>query len=158
MAQGFKDIQVPVVKEDAGYETIFEKVKAEAGGETKSYMWYRTAIRKYALRINDNPEKLIRDEIQDSMGPEEHEDANKIINFPRFKVKKFLREDTVSYSDFGNKDGVLRNNSSSIHLILNLLWLNKVNKIYTLGVTDDHYSWNVTKRLMDMYNISYERL
>ena len=47
MAQGFKDIQVPEVKEDAGYETIFEKVKAEAGGETKSYMWYRTAIRKY---------------------------------------------------------------------------------------------------------------
>lgn len=87
-----------------------------------------------------------------------YEDANKIINFPRFKVKKFLREDTVSYSDFGNKDGVLRNNSSSIHLILNLLWLNKVNKIYTLGVTEDHYSWNVTKRLMDMYNISYERL
>ena len=54
MAQGFKDIQVPEVKEDAGYETIFEKVKEAAGGETKSYLWYRNAIRQYALRINDN--------------------------------------------------------------------------------------------------------
>ena len=81
MAQGFADIQVPEVNEDAGYETIFEKVKAEAGGETKNYLWYRNAIRKYALRINDNPEKLIRDEIQDSMGPEEHEDANKIRKY-----------------------------------------------------------------------------
>ena len=35
MAQGFKDIQTPDIKEDAGYETIFEKVKAEAGAETK---------------------------------------------------------------------------------------------------------------------------
>ena len=39
MAQGFKDIQVPVVKEDSGYETIFEKVKAAAGTEKKSYLW-----------------------------------------------------------------------------------------------------------------------
>ena len=81
MAQGFKDIQVPEVKDDAGYETIFEKIKAEAGGETKSYMWYRTAIRKYALRINDDPEKLIRDEIQDTIGAEEHEDANRIRKY-----------------------------------------------------------------------------
>ena len=33
------------------------------------------------MRINDNPERLIRDEIQDSMGPEEHEDANKIRRY-----------------------------------------------------------------------------
>ena len=81
MAQGFGDIQVPEVKEDSGYETIFEKIKEQAGGEKKNYLWYRNAVRKYALRINDNPERLIRDEIQDSMGPEEHEDANKIRKY-----------------------------------------------------------------------------
>ena len=70
MAAGFKDIQVPVVKEDSGYETIFEKVKAAAGTETKSYLWYRNAVRKYAIRVDDNPERLIRDEIQDRMGIE----------------------------------------------------------------------------------------
>ena len=44
MAQGFKDIQVPTVREDYGYKTIFEKVKEEAGGENKSYLWYRNAV------------------------------------------------------------------------------------------------------------------
>tara|TARA_B100001250_G_scaffold131783_1_gene112541 strand:+ start:1368 stop:2063 length:696 start_codon:yes stop_codon:yes gene_type:complete len=81
MAQGFKDIQVPAVKEDAGYETIFEKVKAEANGEVKNYLWYRNAVRKYAIRINDNPERLIRDEIQDRMGSEEQEDDNQLRRY-----------------------------------------------------------------------------
>jgi len=81
MAQGFKDIQVPVIKEDAGYETIFEKIKAEAGTEQKTYLWYRNAVRKYALRINDNPERLIRDEIQDRMGAEEQEDENQLRRY-----------------------------------------------------------------------------
>ncbi len=81
MAQGFKDIQVPEVKEDSGYETIFEKVKAAAGTEKRSYLWYRNTVRKYALRINDNPERLIRDEIQDSMGQEEQEDSNQIRRY-----------------------------------------------------------------------------
>ena len=82
MAQGFKDIQVPEVNEDAGYETIFEKVKAEAGGETKSYLWYRNAVRKYAIKLNDDPSRLIRDEIQDNMGTEEQEDENRIRTYP----------------------------------------------------------------------------
>ena len=63
MAAGFKDIQVPEVKEDSGYETIFERVKAAAGTEKRSYLWYRNAVRKYALRVDYNPERLIRDEI-----------------------------------------------------------------------------------------------
>ena len=49
MAQGFKDIQVPSFDEDAGYETIFEKLKQEAGGENQSFLWYRNKIRNYAL-------------------------------------------------------------------------------------------------------------
>ena len=81
MAQGFKDIQIPQVKEDPGYETIFEKIKAEAGTEKKTYLWYRNAVRKYAIRINDNPERLIRDEIQDRMGAEEQEDDNQIRRY-----------------------------------------------------------------------------
>ncbi len=81
MAQGFKDIQVPVVKEDAGYETIFEKVSAATGGEKKSYLWYRNTVRKLALRVDDNPERLIRDEIQDTMGAEEQEDENQIRRY-----------------------------------------------------------------------------
>ena len=81
MAKGFADIQVPVIKEDAGYETIFEKVKAEAGGETKSYLWYRNAVRKYAIKLNDDPSRLIRDEIQDTMGTEEQEDSNQIRRY-----------------------------------------------------------------------------
>ena len=81
MAAGFKDIQVPAVKEDSGYETIFEKVKAAAGGETRSYLWYRNTVRKLALRVDDNPERLIRDEIQDRMGAEEQEDSNQIRRY-----------------------------------------------------------------------------
>ena len=81
MAQGFKDIQIPQVKEDPGYETIFEKIKAEAGTEKKTYLWYRNAVRKYAIRINDNPERLIRDEIQDRMGSEEQEDDNQLRRY-----------------------------------------------------------------------------
>ena len=81
MAQGFKDIQVPEVKEDSGYETIFEKVKAAAGTEKKSYLWYRNTVRKLALRVDDNPERLIRDEIQDRMGAEEQEDDNQIRRY-----------------------------------------------------------------------------
>ena len=81
MAAGFKDIQVPVVKEDAGYETIFEKVKAAAGAEKRSYLWYRNTVRKLALRVDDNPERLIRDEIQDRMGAEEQEDDNQIRRY-----------------------------------------------------------------------------
>ena len=81
MAAGFKDIQVPDVKEDSGYETIFEKVKAAAGTEKRSYLWYRNSVRKYALRVDDNPERLIRDEIQDRMGAEEQEDSNQIRRY-----------------------------------------------------------------------------
>ena len=81
MAAGFKDIQVPVVKEDAGYETIFEKVKTAAGAEKRSYQWYRNTVRRLALKVDDNPERLIRDEIQDRMGAEEQEDDNQIRRY-----------------------------------------------------------------------------
>ena len=61
MAQGFKDIQRNVIPEDPGYETIFEKISAATGGETKSFLWYRNAVRKEALRFQETPGKFIRD-------------------------------------------------------------------------------------------------
>ena len=44
MATGFKDIQVPSFDEDAGYETIFEKLKKEGGGENQSFLWYEIKL------------------------------------------------------------------------------------------------------------------
>ena len=55
MAQGFKDIQVPSFDEDAGYETIIEKLKQEAGGENQSFLWYRNKIRNCLLYTSPSP-------------------------------------------------------------------------------------------------------
>ena len=106
MAQGFKDIQVPVVKEDTGYETIFEKVNKAAGTEKRSYLWYRNTVRKLALRVDDNPERLIRDEIQDRMGAEEQEDSNQIRRYAVsghmyiFEYKAKLAQRLPYYDEF----------------------------------------------------------
>ena len=78
MAQGFKDIQINQVNDEPGYETIFEKITAATAGETKSYLWYRNAVRREALRYQDSAGKYIRDEIQDRMGPEEQQDENQL--------------------------------------------------------------------------------
>ena len=61
---------------------IRDRVKAAAGGETKSYLWYRNTVRDYAIKLNDDPSRLIRDEIQDSIDEEEFEDANRIRSYP----------------------------------------------------------------------------
>jgi len=82
MAQGFKDIQRNVTHENPGYETIFEKISAATSGEPKSWMWYRNAVRKEALKFQETPKKYIRDEIQDRLGPEEEQDANQIRRYP----------------------------------------------------------------------------
>ena len=81
MAQGFKDIQVPSFDEDAGYETIFEKLKQEAGGENQSFLWYRNKIRNYALGLSAKPEAVIKSELRDRIGEEEFEDDNQIRKY-----------------------------------------------------------------------------
>jgi len=81
MAQGFKDIQVPSFDEDAGYETIFEKLKQEAGGENQSFLWYRNKIRNYALGLSAKPEAVIKSELRDRIGEEEFEDENQIRKY-----------------------------------------------------------------------------
>ena len=85
-----------------------------------------------------------------------YEDADRIIKFSKYRIKKFFREDTESMLDFAKSDGGLRNNSSSIHFILNLLWLNGIKEVNTMGITEDHPSWEITRRLMKMYGIKYK--
>tara|TARA_B100001250_G_scaffold413077_1_gene446038 strand:+ start:1177 stop:1872 length:696 start_codon:yes stop_codon:yes gene_type:complete len=81
MPQGFGDIQRNTVVEDPGYETLFEKIKAKAGGETKNYTWYRNAVRTEAMLYNKSPDRLIRDEVQDRHGSEEQQDQNELRRY-----------------------------------------------------------------------------
>tara|TARA_B100001250_G_scaffold411408_1_gene439994 strand:+ start:119 stop:814 length:696 start_codon:yes stop_codon:yes gene_type:complete len=81
MPQGFRDIQNNVVNDEPGYETIFEKVTAKTGGETKSYTWYRNAVRTESLLYNKAAGRLIRDEIQDRQGKEEEQDENELRTY-----------------------------------------------------------------------------
>ena len=90
MATGFKDIQVPSLDEDAGYETIFEKLKQEAGGENQSFLWYRNKIRNYALGLSAKPEAVVKSELRDRVGKEEHEDEN--------QIRKYAVSGPVSYT------------------------------------------------------------
>ena len=87
-----------------------------------------------------------------------YEDADKIIKFSKYRIKKFFREDTENLRNFAKKDGALRNSSSSIHLILNLLWLNGIKEINTLGITEDHDSWKTTNQIIKMYGMNYKRI
>ncbi len=81
MPQGFKDIQHNVVNEEPGYETLFEKITARTGGETKSYTWYRNAVRTESLLYKKTAGRLIRDEIQDRQGKEEEQDENELRTY-----------------------------------------------------------------------------
>jgi len=87
-----------------------------------------------------------------------YEDADKEINFSKYKMKRFLREDTESVSDFYKNDGVLRNRHSSVHFMLNLLWLNGIKHINTLGISEHHSNWNITKNIIDLYGMKVKRL
>tara|TARA_R110002020_G_scaffold420458_2_gene629620 strand:+ start:1067 stop:1774 length:708 start_codon:yes stop_codon:yes gene_type:complete len=86
------------------------------------------------------------------------ENADTIINFKRFNTVKFLREDIDDIQEMKNPDGVLRNMSSSLHLLINLLWLNGVKEIKTIGITEEHKSWENTKSMLSLYGIKHERL
>lgn len=87
-----------------------------------------------------------------------YEEADKEINFSKYKVKKFMREDTNRIDDFLKDDGVLRNRCSSVHLILNLLWLNGVNSITTLGISQNHSNWGITKKIINLYGMKAKTL
>ena len=76
MAQGFGDIQRSAVKNDSGYETIFEKITALTGGEKKTYTWYKNAVRKEVNRFKEDSNKFVRDERYDSLDSEDEQDGN----------------------------------------------------------------------------------
>tara|TARA_B100001250_G_scaffold12784_1_gene11118 strand:- start:2063 stop:2749 length:687 start_codon:yes stop_codon:yes gene_type:complete len=76
MAQGFGDIQRSAAKNDSGYETIFEKITTLTGGETKTYTWYKNAVRKEVNRFKEDKNKFHRDERYDSLDSEDEQDGN----------------------------------------------------------------------------------
>tara|TARA_B100000427_G_scaffold327382_1_gene337994 strand:+ start:9296 stop:9982 length:687 start_codon:yes stop_codon:yes gene_type:complete len=76
MAQGFGDIQRSAVKENTGYETIFEKITALTDGEKKTYTWYKNAVRKEVNRFKEDSNKFVRDERYDSLDSEDEQDGN----------------------------------------------------------------------------------
>ena len=76
MSQGFKPA-VRSLKEDPGYETIFEKIQAKTGGESKSYEWYKQQIYSLSKDL-----KLILEERRDSQQDKKHRDENELRLFP----------------------------------------------------------------------------
>ena len=81
MAQGFGEIQRNAVKENTGYETIFERITQKTGGEKKNLTWYRNAVRQEVVRYKQDNSKFIRDERYDSLDPEEEQDENVLRRF-----------------------------------------------------------------------------
>ena len=87
-----------------------------------------------------------------------YEEGDKEIKFSKYRMRKFMREDTECINDFTKNDGVLRNSCSSVHLILNLLWLNGIKNITTLGISQEHSNWNITKEIIDLYGMKAKRM
>tara|TARA_A100001201_G_scaffold143320_1_gene144473 strand:+ start:5363 stop:6085 length:723 start_codon:yes stop_codon:yes gene_type:complete len=86
-----------------------------------------------------------------------YEEVNESIDFKKFNCAKFIREDVDNLEDF-KLDDVLRNRSSSLHLILNLLWVNGIKNITTLGVTENHTNSDFTNKLLDLFEIKHRKL
>jgi len=86
-----------------------------------------------------------------------YEEVNDSIDFKKFNCSKFIREDVDNLEEF-KLDGVLRNRSSSLHLILNLLRLNGIKNITTLGITENHSNSDFTNRLLDLFGIEHRKL
>jgi|TARA_B100001250_G_scaffold411480_1_gene440242 hypothetical protein len=76
MAQGFGEIQRSNIKDSSGYETIFEKITTATNGESKSYVWYKNAVRQEVNRFKEDHQKFHRDERYDALDPESEQDEN----------------------------------------------------------------------------------
>jgi len=76
MAEGFGEIQRSAVKTESGYETLFEKITAATNGESKTYTWYKNAVRKEVNRFKKSTQKFHRDERYDSLDPDDEQDGN----------------------------------------------------------------------------------
>lgn len=89
-----------------------------------------------------------------------YKDASEIIDFKKYKCETFLRKDVEDTSDWFyelDKDR-LKNISSSLHILINWVWLKGVDQIYTLGVSTEHPSWESTKNILSICKIKHKRL
>jgi hypothetical protein len=80
MAKGFKKEKQQGKK---GYQTIFERVKEQAGEEEQTWQWYRKAVRSMALEYRHNPDKTIREERRDKTDDIEDQDKNQLRRYAR---------------------------------------------------------------------------
>ena len=92
-----------------------------------------------------------------------YESVDKVMNLSQYDgLIRFQREDVdlvhTSVDRFLLKDGILRNACSSLHFLINFLWLKNVREIHTLGVTREHSSWGYTRQLLDFYGITFYML
>jgi len=58
------------------YVTLFEKVKAEAAGESRGLSWYKGTVRNLSSQYKGDPSKLEKDENRDTSDALEHQDEN----------------------------------------------------------------------------------
>ena len=79
---GFYDIQRPTVVEDAGYETIFEKVKAKANGEKQTWLWYRNTVKTEAFQYLKAPQRMVQEEQAERQGTLTEQDENELRSYP----------------------------------------------------------------------------
>lgn len=89
-----------------------------------------------------------------------YRDAEQIIDFEKYKCEQFLRKDIQNASEWLyelDKDR-FKNMSSSLHILINWIWLKGVKKIYTLGVSTEHPSWKDTERILSICKIEHRRL
>jgi hypothetical protein len=59
-----------------GYKTIFEKIKQETKGESKSLLWYRSELKSLAVSIQKEPSRMNEQEKFDSIGTLVNQDKN----------------------------------------------------------------------------------
>lgn len=76
MAQGFADIQRNELKNNDGYQTIFEKVTNATGGEKQTLTWYKNEVRRQISRFAKDKSKYLRDERRDRLGSTDEQDGN----------------------------------------------------------------------------------
>jgi hypothetical protein len=80
MAKGFKKEEANNSK---GYQTIFEKVKEQTGGEDQSWEWYRRSVKKLATKYKNNEQKFNLDERRDKSDNKEDRDENQLRRYAR---------------------------------------------------------------------------
>jgi hypothetical protein len=59
-----------------GYQTIFEKIKEKANGESKSLTWYKSTLKTLSAGIQTEPSRMNEQEKYDSIGALVNQDQN----------------------------------------------------------------------------------